>query len=600
MVTRAERLGSPVLPESGPEERVLTRETWQRIGVLARRRWGRRRIAEETGVDVKTVRRYLAQRGWQPRRSREVESLLDHFVEFLRRRAPEVGWRARILVREIREQGYEGSYRTVARFVHPLREAGRRREEATGRFETPPGLQAQVDWGVSRLWFGEDFVPVHLFVMTLGFSRRMYLRGNTSERLASLIDGHERAFGHFGGRTEEILYDIPRTIVLDRDLEGHFIRWNPVFLDFADYYSFEPRLRRVRRARTKGKVERGVGYFKGNGLPGKRWHGMEHFNEWALEWTTREAYVREHGTTRERPIDRFEREGLLPVEGRGPNRVERTMQKNVSSEGLVRLWRSYYSVPPRFIGQEVTVIQAPREVENYRAGERIATRLLSTARHRVVRERGHEVGLLRAVGERRRPEPPRFDPPSALRRPSSTAARRASMLSSDWATFWRVRLSWVSRSCSVSSRFPVWNSGEVSRQPLAGRASRGGRIRRREFLLRASAILPTERSRRIESERLASLPRSTMALPLDENRPLGQSCSMRTALVAVLLGEDCHVAVSLHRDCPRGSRPCAGSHIAVESAAGPERGPATAKAMCIIRRRCGGGTGPSAPPAPSP
>jgi transposase len=408
--TREFDLGSPVLLASGPERDMLTRERWQAIADLTAKGWSRRSIAAEVGVDVRTVRRYLRQGGWRPRQRRVVETLLDRYADFVLRRAPEVGYRSRILVRELREQGYEGSYRTVARFVEPLREARRRQEEATVRFETPPGKQSQVDFGSTRLWFGEGQELVHLFVMALGFSRRMYVRGYTSERLASLIDGHERAFAHFGGRTEEILYDNPRTIVLERDLEGHFVRWNPVFRDFADYHGFEPRLCRVRRARTKGKVERGIGYFKGNALPGKRWHGMEHFNEWALEWATSEADLREHGTTHERPIDRFGREGLLPVDGGRPYRVERSLRRIVSDEALVQLWSSRYSVPYRFVGEEVTVIQTPNEVAIYHDGERIAVHAPAGARHRVVRDAAHYEGLLRVARDRRRPEPPRFDP----------------------------------------------------------------------------------------------------------------------------------------------------------------------------------------------
>ena len=47
------------------------------------------------------------------------------------------------------------------------------------------------------------------------------------------------------------------------------IVWNPTFKAFADYWGFEPRLCRPYRAQTKGKVESGVKYFKGNFLPGR-------------------------------------------------------------------------------------------------------------------------------------------------------------------------------------------------------------------------------------------------------------------------------------------------------------------------------------------
>ena len=45
------------------------------------------------------------------------------------------------------------------------------------RFETGPGEQAQVDWGSSWVWMGAERVRVHVFMMVLGFSRRIFARG---------------------------------------------------------------------------------------------------------------------------------------------------------------------------------------------------------------------------------------------------------------------------------------------------------------------------------------------------------------------------------------------------------------------------------------
>ena len=84
------------------------------------------------------------------------------------------------------------------------------------RFETGPGEQAQVDYGQLRVWIGEQPETVHLFVFTLGYSQRLFARGYPDERLATLLDGHERAFRRFGGITLSRRYDNPRTLVLGR------------------------------------------------------------------------------------------------------------------------------------------------------------------------------------------------------------------------------------------------------------------------------------------------------------------------------------------------------------------------------------------------
>ena len=89
--------------------------------------------------------------------------------------------------------GFTGGYQQVQRYLRPLREQRRWAELATVRFETGPGEQAQVDYGQLRVWIGEQPEKVHLFVFTLGYSRRLFTLAYRNERLATLLDGHERA-----------------------------------------------------------------------------------------------------------------------------------------------------------------------------------------------------------------------------------------------------------------------------------------------------------------------------------------------------------------------------------------------------------------------
>ena len=182
---------------------------------------------------------------------------------------------------------------------------------ATVRFETAPGEQAQVDYGQLKVWIGEQAETVHLFVFTLGDSRRLFTRGYRNERLATLLDGHERAFRFKGDVTLNCLYDNPRTLVLGRS--EHKVLWHPLFDDFARYYGFTPRACQPYRARTKGKVESGVGYVKHNALAGRRFHSWEELNGWLERWSAEVADLRVHGTTHERPIDRFAHERLTPL-----------------------------------------------------------------------------------------------------------------------------------------------------------------------------------------------------------------------------------------------------------------------------------------------
>jgi len=192
----------------------------------------------------------------------------------------------------------------------------------------------------------------------MGYSRRLFVKAYFNERLDALLDGHAAAFSHFGGRTRTILYDNPRTIVLDKDESTGAVVWNPTFKDRMDFYSVELRLCRYYRAQTKGKVERGVKYVKHNALVGRTFRDLEHLNEWLLEWCLTIADQRLHGTTHERPADRFARgeaTALLAVEQRQPPPRERLEQRIVPRDGLVVIDTNRYPVPLDWVGQQAAV-----------------------------------------------------------------------------------------------------------------------------------------------------------------------------------------------------------------------------------------------------
>ena len=369
---------------------------------------GIKAIARDLGVDRKTVKRWRKLGGWQPRARGTRRRALDPFAGFLEQRGPEVGWNGAVLLRELRGLGFEGGYLQVQRFVRPLRDAKRWASVATVRFETEPGRQAQVDYGQMRLWIGEQLERVHLFVFTLGSSRRLFVQACRDEQLGSLLRGHEGAFRHFGGTPLECLYDNPRTVTLGR--EAGRVLWHPVFEDFARYWGFTPRVCQPYRAQTKGKVESGVKYVKRNALAGRRFHSFAELEAWLAQWSAEVADARTHGTTFARPIDRFAAEGLTPIGERLPYRFERVRLRVVPPDALVSIAASRYSVPVRFVGETVRVHETADHYEIYhREGVPIA-RHAKAGRHAVVMERAHYQGLLRPGAKPGEVRPPRFDP----------------------------------------------------------------------------------------------------------------------------------------------------------------------------------------------
>jgi len=373
--------GTPV----GVPEAPLIRDTeWGAIRELHAKGWSKKAIARELELDVKTVRKWL-KKEWQRRRREMAERGLDPHRSFLEGRGPEVGFNGKVLERELQERGWSGHYATLARYVAPLRKSWRGGPEPVVRFETDPGQQAQVDWGSTAVKIGGESVRIHVFTMVLGYSRRLYARAYPSEGVGALLDGHERAFSHFGGRTQTILYDNPRTIVLAKDETTGRVTWNGTFKDRMDFYGVTIRLCRYYRAQTKGKVESGVKYVKRNALIGQSFTSMEEVNEYLTKWCLETADQRIHGTTHEKPAERFLREELVAVDLRPAPPKELVVTRRVPKDALVAVETNRYPVPFEWVGQDVTVRILYEEVVLHGPDERLVRHSKLTGRHQVAR-----------------------------------------------------------------------------------------------------------------------------------------------------------------------------------------------------------------------
>jgi len=393
---------------------MVRQERWEEL----RRLWQQDRVpiaelARRFEVDRKTVRRCLRDRAWRPyQRPAPTETLLTKHAEVLRARAPRVRYSAQILFQELRQQGYRGSYETVKRFVRPLRTAQLLADGTVTRFETPPGAQSQIDWGTATVRFRQQPRVVHVFVLTLGFSRRGFYQACPNETMGQLLDAHERAFEHFGGHTREHLYDRPRTVCQGTE-QGRII-WNSTFRSFAEYWGFERRLCRPYRAQTKGKVESGVRYFKGNFLPGREFVDEVHLHEQLEEWMVTIADVRIHGTTHERPIDRFAQEqaALLPTGGQPSFRLEAPLARIVADDWLVSVDTNRYSVPFTLVGQPVEVHRRGGTLRIVHRGTLVVEHPELMGKHQVRILPEHSPGAIARTARQRHSTPSAVCPPA--------------------------------------------------------------------------------------------------------------------------------------------------------------------------------------------
>lgn len=199
---------------SGGED-MVNGSLWHEIHSRFKLKETKKSITRSLGRDVRTVRKILRQREPAPYHLEgSGMTLLTPHEEHIRQRLPAVGWCAPSIFKELRQLGYTGSYDTVRRFVRPLREEATR--NATVRLETELGRQSQLDEGPCWSTIAGRSVNWHLFVMTLGYSRRLFVRETRDEKMSTFIRCHEEAFEHFEGIAHEMLRTTPRSRALPR------------------------------------------------------------------------------------------------------------------------------------------------------------------------------------------------------------------------------------------------------------------------------------------------------------------------------------------------------------------------------------------------
>ncbi|MEM9078958.1 MAG: IS21 family transposase, partial [Bacteroidota bacterium] len=192
-----------------------------------------RKVAELTGHARETVTAIVQGRHCPKGGKRRRKSQLDPYKTYIKERFAS-GLSAQLIFNELSKTDYEGSYHTVQRFIKSLKAALKSQQQLTVRFETPPGQQAQMDWGYcGYLDNGQgERKRLYVFVCVLSYSRMIYVQFTDSMKLDTLIACHQACFDYFGGIPEEILYDNMKQVRLAPN------KLNPAFDDFANYCGF--------------------------------------------------------------------------------------------------------------------------------------------------------------------------------------------------------------------------------------------------------------------------------------------------------------------------------------------------------------------------
>jgi transposase len=341
--------------------------------IVQRRQSGKsmRAIAEELGISRGAVARALARvqaqrdgRAAPSPRPRPRKSIIDPFEPILKELlAKYPNLTTERALQELQARGFTGKYTVVRQRIGLLRP--RAAAPPVARFETGPGAQAQMDYGVYDLDFTrEGRRRVYLFSYLLSYSRRQYLHFVESMDLPTTLREHVHAFHHLGGVARVCLYDNFKAVVLRHDADGAF--YNPKFLAFATHYGFRPHACRVRRPQTKGKVERQFHFVETSLFNGRTFETLEHLNEVAAQWLQSVADVRTLRDFKESPLQRHavEQPHLLTLPTCDFDTAQ-VVYRHVNVEGYVTHRLNLYSVPWSHIGQVLPVRITESEVVVY-------------------------------------------------------------------------------------------------------------------------------------------------------------------------------------------------------------------------------------------
>ncbi len=348
-------------------------------------------IATELGLHHETVERALREES--PAQPILRPSRFDPYVGFAREmleKHPRL--RATRLWQMLRARGCTLSVRQVRAKVAELRPIPR---EAFLRRQTFPGEEGQVDWAsFGQVAIGSARRALSAFVLTLTYSRWLFLRFFLDQSLENFLRGHVSAFADLQGVSRHLLYDNLRSAVIER--HGEAVRFNARLLELAAHYHFAPRACRPARGNEKGAVERSVRYVRDSFFAARSFTTLADLNRQALLWrdevassrrwpgddrkTVAEAFREEATHLLTLPAHAFETDLVLPV---------RT-QKAI----YVRFDLNDYSIPPDSVGRPLTLVASETTLRILDGAIEVARHSRCYDRHRRIDDPAHVEALL--------------------------------------------------------------------------------------------------------------------------------------------------------------------------------------------------------------
>lgn len=271
------------------------------------------------------------------------------------------------------DHGYTGSYSSIRRFVHHHQPAKR---QISVRLHCAPGEEAQVDFGSAGTFLDPRCGRLrqgYVFVMTLSFSRHQYAEIVFDQKIPTWLALHRRAFASFGGVPARVVLDNLKAAVLRASLHDPVL--GEAYRRFAQHYGLVVSPTRPATPEHKGKVENGVHFVKRSFLAGQQFADVDEANRKLALWVRERAGTREHGTTHQAPLALFhahEQQHLLPLPAE-PFDLTETKLVKVHPDCHVVIDGSYYSVPYRYVGEELDAYVFERVVQVFAGIDLVTT-----------------------------------------------------------------------------------------------------------------------------------------------------------------------------------------------------------------------------------
>ena len=369
------------------------------------RRWqaeqGLREMSRETGLDRKTVRRYVevleelgvardielddalvhqvasrVQTRELPEPSAERQVLMEHrdrIEAWLTQKKPLRLTKVHTLL--LRDHSVAVKYATLRRFVIDELDWGIRKPTVLVA-DAPPGEEAQVDFGLMGTMHDPATGRVrrlYALVVTLCFSRYQFVWPTWDQTTVAVCEGLDEAWRFFGGVVQRIIPDNASSMVSRADpLSPTIVE---AFADYAQARGLFIDAARVRSPKDKGRVENQMPYVRESWFAGEQFADLRAARDDAGRWCREIAGTRIHGSTRAQPREVFEQNelSLLRPAPESTYDVPHWGDAKVHPDHHVQVLKSLYSVPTRFIGKMVRVRADRRTVRIYVRSEMIKT-----------------------------------------------------------------------------------------------------------------------------------------------------------------------------------------------------------------------------------